>query len=94
MPDPRADQAHRKAALALARQLVARLERLSADSFWAHRASGMRGALLRSLEQAESLTSTQEAASAPNAALHELERLVEQGYQILANAAREIEEPK
>ena len=31
----------------LARQLASRLERLSADSVWAHRASGVRGALLR-----------------------------------------------
>ena len=31
----------------LARMLVARLERLSADSYWAHQASGVRGSLLR-----------------------------------------------
>jgi hypothetical protein len=30
--------------------LVARLERLPADSHWAHQASGVRGALLRCLE--------------------------------------------
>ena len=30
--------------------LISRLERLSADSYWAHRASGLRGALLRSLD--------------------------------------------
>ncbi len=35
---------------ALARLLTLRLERLSADSPWAHRASGLRGALLRWLE--------------------------------------------
>jgi len=34
----------------LARLLVRRLERLSADSAWAHRASGVRGALLRWLD--------------------------------------------
>lgn len=34
-----------------ARMLVARLERLSADSYWAHQASGLRGSLLRCLEQ-------------------------------------------
>lgn len=33
--------------------LLARLERISADSHWAHRASGVRGALLRMLEQLE-----------------------------------------
>ncbi len=31
--------------------LIERLERLSADSPWAHRASGLRRALLRSLEE-------------------------------------------
>ncbi len=30
--------------------LLARLERVSVDSYWAHRASGVRGSLLRSLE--------------------------------------------
>jgi hypothetical protein len=34
----------------LARVLIARLERLSADSYWAHRASGVRGSLLRWVE--------------------------------------------
>ena len=31
--------------------LVARLERLSADSYWAHQASGVRGSLLRLMEK-------------------------------------------
>jgi hypothetical protein len=35
----------------LAPLLIERLERLSADSPWAHRASGLRRALLRSLEE-------------------------------------------
>ena len=35
----------------LARVLIARLERLSADSYWAHRASGVRGSLLRWVEE-------------------------------------------
>lgn len=33
--------------------LLKRLERVSADSYWAHRASGVRGSLLRSLEMEE-----------------------------------------
>ncbi len=33
--------------------LIARLERLSADSYWAHQASGVRGSLLRLLEAGE-----------------------------------------
>ena len=36
-----------------ARLLATRLERLSADSYWAHKASGLRGSLLRSLEDWE-----------------------------------------
>jgi hypothetical protein len=34
----------------LATLLIARLERLSVDSYWAHRASGIRGSLLRWVE--------------------------------------------
>jgi hypothetical protein len=37
----------------LIRLLLARLERISADSIWAHRASGVRGSLLRLLEEGE-----------------------------------------
>jgi len=33
--------------------LLTRLERISVDSYWAHRASGVRGALLRVLELME-----------------------------------------
>ena len=35
----------------LIRMLLPRLERISADSYWAHRASGVRGALTRLLDQ-------------------------------------------
>ena len=37
----------------LIRLLLPRLERISADSYWAHRASGVRGALTRLLEEME-----------------------------------------
>jgi hypothetical protein len=33
--------------------LLSRLERISVDSYWAHRASGVRGALLKMQEQME-----------------------------------------
>ena len=33
--------------------LLSRLERISVDSYWAHRASGVRGALFRALEMLE-----------------------------------------
>lgn len=63
--------------------LVSRLERLSADSYWAHRASGLRGALLRSLEQLESGQIDEEETA-------NLDRLFQKGFEILARAAREI----
>jgi len=60
-------------------QLAARLERLSADSVFAHHASGLRGALLRAVEQLEAEQ------AAPG-----LETLLERGFEILVLAARNI----
>ncbi len=62
------------------RQLIARLERLSVDSHWAHRAAGMRGGLLKALEDLE----------AEKPAPDELDAILAQSYQILIQAAREI----
>lgn len=69
-----------------AQQLAARLERISADSYWAHQASGVRGALLRCLEGIET------GRGASSKRLKELTSLVTQGYTILENAAKEIRE--
>ncbi len=44
MPNPQAE-------LQLIHLLADRLERISADSVWAHRASGVRGTLLRALDE-------------------------------------------
>jgi hypothetical protein len=60
--------------------LLARLERISADSHTAHLASGIRGALLHSQEQLE--------AGRPLDS-RTLRRLVEQGFDVLEAAARE-----
>jgi hypothetical protein len=60
--------------------LLMRLERVSVDSYWAHRASGVRGGLLRALEKIE-------AGQAVNGSA--LKRLMDQGFQILERAARE-----
>ncbi len=63
--------------------LISRLERLSADSIWAHRASGVRGALLKSLTALEENpydTST----------LARLEINFTWGYWLLEKAAREL----
>jgi hypothetical protein len=60
--------------------LLARLERISADSHCAHLASGIRGALLRAQERIEAGRPMDE---------RRLRRLVEQGFAILEDAARE-----
>jgi hypothetical protein len=67
-----------------ATMLAARMERLSADSYWAHRASGLRGALLRSIERLES------GAGDEKEETERLDRLFQRGFEILARAAREI----
>jgi hypothetical protein len=64
----------------LIRLLLARLERVSVDSYWAHRASGVRGALLRALEKIEAGQAVDESV---------LRRLVDKGFQILEQAAQE-----
>ena len=62
------------------RFLLARLERISADSVVAHRASGVRGAMLRTLDQLEKQEQVQEAVA---------QRLIESGYLLLQRAAKE-----
>jgi len=62
------------------RLLLARLERISADSVTAHRASGVRGAMLRMLETLEAGDDVSDA---------ELKRLIESGYLLLRRAAKE-----
>ncbi len=64
----------------LVRLLLALLERVSVDSYWAHRASGVRGALLRALEAFEAHQNQDPAI---------LGKLMDQGFQILERAARE-----
>ncbi len=60
--------------------LLTRLERVSVDSYWAHRASGVRGSLLRATESLEA----GEAVSPPI-----LQQVIEQGFRILERAAQE-----
>jgi hypothetical protein len=80
-PDKRIEQAQ---------LLVFRLERLSVDSYWAHRASGLRGSLLRVLEQLEQ--EQDEAARAQK--FSDLAVLVQKGFKILELGAREIRPPQ
>jgi len=62
----------------LIHMLLARLERISADSFWAHRASGARGSLIKLVEQMET------GAFIPP---KEASELMEMGFIILEKAA-------
>ena len=60
--------------------LLERLERIPADSIWAHRASGVRGSLLTIVEQLEDGQQIEDPA---------INGLIAYGFQILENAARE-----
>jgi hypothetical protein len=64
----------------LIRLLLERLERVSVDSYWAHRASGIRGGLLRNIEELEK---GEPAGQANTAAL------ISSAFEILTRAARE-----
>jgi len=64
----------------LLRLLLARLERISADSPWAHRASGIRGGLIRELENLEAGGPVEEGGLIP---------AMENAFQVLREAARE-----
>ena len=64
----------------LIRLLLPRLERISVDSYWAHRASGVRGALTKLLEQMEG--------GQPVDPLS-LHRNLQIGFEILREAAKE-----
>lgn len=60
--------------------LLARLERISADSVVAHRASGVRGAMLRVVEKLE---------AGGSVSSQEVRRLIASGYRLLEKAAAE-----
>ena len=62
-----------------AQVLLIRLERISADSQWAHQASGVRASIAKSLSNSQ-----------PD--LGSLEQLLDTGFNILEKAAAEIPE--
>ena len=68
--------------------LVSRLERISADSVWAHRSSGLRGGLLRLLENWEA-GERKTGGGAEITALENLACMIQAGYSMLERAARE-----
>ena len=72
MSNPQAD-------LKLIRMLSERLERISADSVWAHRASGVRGSLLRVQDQIQN-------GNPPDSKT--LTETIAIGFKILVQAAR------
>jgi hypothetical protein len=84
--------------------LISRLEHLSADSRYAHRASGLRGSLWRCVEEIEarsqcngspSLASDKSQLLCDSSASDAyLERLMAEGYVYLEAAAREIVAPE
>jgi len=62
------------------RLLIKRLEHLSADSIWSHRASGIRGSLLKYLEELEDRDSQKTSGV--------LGQILDQGYYVLEQAAK------
>jgi hypothetical protein len=72
MVDPRVE---------LLRLLTSRLERLSVDSIWARRASGLRGSLVKAIENVD---------AGYHPTVEHLDMLIERSFEILRNAAREI----
>lgn len=65
--------------------LISRLERLSADSYWAHRASGIRGALLRYIEKMTIQEDDEQSFCSET-----INIIIQTGYSLLEKAAREI----
>jgi len=81
---PSSHQQSQEDLVAQAQILISRLERMSADSIWARRASGVRGALLGIVEKAQS----REALSLQEQ--RRLEELLDWGFRMLVKAAQEL----
>ena len=71
-----------------ARELVYKLERISADSTWAHLSSGYRGSLWRAIDRLERALA--DGISPTSQELKRLDLLMQRGYELLHRAAREI----
>jgi len=70
-----------------AKQLITRLERVSADSVWAHRSSGYRGSLLKWIDGAENKVADNHSIDTKHLAHFDL--LYPVGLDLLTQAARE-----
>ena len=73
-----------------AKQLVARLERISADSIWAHRSSGYRGSLLRWIERYERSRQDPDKSVVGEGNGERLFSLIQASTELLENAARDL----
>ena len=70
--------------IALIELLIFRLERISVDSYWAHRASGVRGSLIRITDGTDEdflLSSI------------DIKHLTDLGYYILEQASKTVDRP-
>ena len=65
----------------LLRMLAKRLERLSVDSHWARRASGLRGNMIKVLEEIDAGQEVEP---------ERLNPLIERAFEVLRHAAQEI----
>ena len=72
--------------LQLAETLLMRLEKISADSSWAHQASGVRASIAKIL--------TREKLKPGSSSLQALEDLIRLGFEVLESAAGEIPDNK
>ena len=72
---------HTQQPIEILRLLAARLERLSVDSHWARRAAGLRGDILKILQESDDGTPTEADRLAP---------LVAHAFEILNHAAHDI----
>ena len=75
-----------KSQIDLATQLASRLERLSVDSRLDHKASGLRGSLLRYLDRVDRAGVYNIAWT--EAEYEHLDRLIQRGYKIVEQAAK------
>ena len=73
-----------------AKMVVSRLERLSADSVYQHRSSGLRGSLLKHIQAFETFPLHPPLSEAQWHQLQHLDLLIKLGLEILADAASEI----
>lgn len=80
-----------EARLNLAHMIADRMERLSADSAWAHISSGYRGSILNFFDRIERVADIE---SIPVEDVATLDGLIDRGLDLLASAAREIGDPE